>query len=62
MFKGLPFPINNNSPVNAITIPEILMRFNFSLRKIKPSKAIKIGAVPIIQPVFAAVVYFNPVI
>ena len=56
-----PLLIKSRSPKNAITIPEILTGDKNSFRKINPSIAIKTGVIPIIQPVFAALVYCNPV-
>lgn len=62
ILKGLPFPINSSNPTKATTIPVNFVKVNFSLRNIHPRRAIKIGAVPIIHPVFAAVVNLSPVI
>lgn len=62
MLRGLPFPIKRSNPIKATTIPVNFVKVNFSFRNIQPNRAIKIGAVPMIQPVFAAVVNLSPVI
>jgi hypothetical protein len=61
ILAGFPLPTSKSNPVVAIIIPRIFSVFNLSLKKTKPNSAIKIGAMPIIHPVFEAVVYFIPV-
>lgn len=61
IFVGFPFPTSRSKPKIAIIIPDIFFIPSLSLKKINPSRAINIGAVPIIHPVLDAVVYFNPV-
>lgn len=56
-----PFPNSINNPKIANTIPKNPSSVIFSLKKNNPIIAIKIGAVPIIHPVLAAVVNCNPV-
>lgn len=45
-----------------MAIPKNFLDDSFSFRNNHPNRAIKTGAVPIIQPVFAAVVNLSPVI
>jgi hypothetical protein len=56
-FERSPLLIKRIKPENAIIIPAILIKVNFSAKNKYPMKAINTGEVPIIHPVFEAVVY-----